>query len=50
MKIIFVFVDGFGIGSDDPERNPLLDARFPNLGKLIDGATPIDACLGVKGK
>lgn len=50
LKILFVFVDGFGIGSDDPDINPLRNARFPNLGKLLDGATPIDACLGVDGK
>ncbi|MEE9369018.1 MAG: NPCBM/NEW2 domain-containing protein [Pontiella sp.] len=50
MKVLFVFVDGFGIGSDDPERNPLLDSRYPTLGKLISEATPVDACLGVAGK
>lgn len=50
LKILFVFVDGFGLGSDDPSVNPLLDPRFPNLGKLLDSAVPIDACLGVAGK
>jgi hypothetical protein len=49
LKIIFVFVDGLGMGSDDPTRNPLLDPRFPNLGKMMAKATPIDACLGVEG-
>jgi len=50
LKIIFVFVDGLGIGSDDPARNPLLNSRYPVLGKLISKATPVDACLGVNGK
>lgn len=50
LKILFIFIDGFGIGSDDPAINPLRDPRFPNIGKLLDGATPIDACLGVEGK
>ncbi len=49
LKIIFVFVDGLGIGSVDPQRNPLLNARFPTLKKLIAEATPIDAGLGVEG-
>ncbi len=50
LKILFVFIDGFGIGSDDPSVNPLRDPRFPNLGKMLDRAHPIDACLGVAGK
>lgn len=49
LKIIFIFVDGLGIGSDDPKVNPLRDARFPNLQNLLDGATPLDARLGIKG-
>ena len=49
LKIIFVFVDGLGIGSSDPESNPLRDARFPNLGKLLENAIPLDASLGVDG-
>jgi len=49
LKVIFVFVDGLGIGGDDPATNPLRDARFPNLGRLLAGAVPLDACLGVDG-
>lgn len=49
LKIILIFVDGLGIGSDDPAVNPLRDARFPNLARLLAPATPIDACLGVEG-
>lgn len=48
-KVIFIFVDGLGIGADDPAVNPLRDPRFPNLGKLLANATPLDACLGVDG-
>lgn len=50
LKIIFVFVDGFGIGSDDPAVNLLRNPRFPKLGTLLDSAIPIDACLGMEGK
>ena len=50
LKILFIFIDGLGIGSDDPAVNPLRNSQFPNLEKLLDGATPIDACLGIAGK
>jgi 2,3-bisphosphoglycerate-independent phosphoglycerate mutase len=49
LKIIFIFVDGFGLGCDDPEVNPVRSERFPALAKLLDDATPIDACLGIDG-
>jgi 2,3-bisphosphoglycerate-independent phosphoglycerate mutase len=49
LKTIFVFVDGLGIGADDPGINPLRDARFPNLGMLLASAVPLDACLGIDG-
>lgn len=49
LKIIFVFVDGLGIGSDDPAINPLFDPRLPQLQQLVSEAIPLDACLGVDG-
>jgi 2,3-bisphosphoglycerate-independent phosphoglycerate mutase len=49
LKILFIFVDGLGLGSADPTVNPLCDARFPNLQKLLARAIPIDACMGVDG-
>lgn len=49
LKILFVFVDGLGIGTADPDVNPLHHPQFPNLARLLDGATPINACLGVDG-
>jgi len=49
LKIIFIFVDGFGIGENDPADNPLCGDRFPVLEKLISDAVSLDACLGVAG-
>jgi len=49
LKIIFIFVDGLGIGSADPNVNPLCDPRLPTLGTLLSNAVPLDACLGVEG-
>ena len=56
LKILFVFIDGLGIGSDDPEVNPLADrdsetqrSCFPNLGKILDQSVPLDASMGLPG-
>jgi hypothetical protein len=49
LKIIFIFVDGLGIGSTDSDINPLCDPRLPMLGKMLSNAVPLDACLGVEG-
>jgi hypothetical protein len=64
-KVLFLFVDGVGIGPADAEVNPLLVARLPNLESLVGpidmdawragvhGAraalVPLDATLGVPG-
>jgi hypothetical protein len=31
MKIIFLFIDGFGIGQDDKSKNPVIAANTPNI-------------------
>lgn len=65
MRILFLFLDGVGLGPDDPTTNPLADAAMPNLVGLLAGrrltadAAPLetaraslrslDACLGVDG-
>lgn len=50
LKILFVFVDGLGIGSDDPSVNLLADhTHFPNLGKMLAQSIPLDAALGISG-
>lgn len=65
MTILFIFLDGVGLGADDALVNPFVRAEMPNLqallnGQKIFGATApfdgewaslfsIDACLGVSG-
>ena len=65
MKFLFIFLDGVGLGRDDPSVNPFAAADMRNLQSLLDGkrllsdhtplATsrttliPLDACLGVPG-
>lgn len=65
MHILFIFLDGVGLGADDPERNPFARAHLPTLSHLLNGERPLastprtespralfiptDACLGVAG-
>jgi len=64
-KILFLFLDGVGLGLNDPSINPFVHARMPTLEGLLGGkrlvadAAPLngdrstlvalDACLGVPG-
>jgi hypothetical protein len=63
--LLFLFLDGVGLGADDPGVNPLARAEMPHLVALLGGrrlvadAAPLetrraslvalDACLGVEG-
>jgi hypothetical protein len=65
MRYLFIFLDGVGLGADDPEINPLARADTPTVRRLLGGkklvrATAphngtrasllsLDACLGVAG-
>lgn len=37
MHVLFIFLDGIGLGENDPETNPFARARMPNLNHLLDG-------------
>jgi 2,3-bisphosphoglycerate-independent phosphoglycerate mutase len=39
-RVIFLFLDGVGIGSDDPAVNPLAAADMPALRHLLGGQSP----------
>jgi hypothetical protein len=65
MQLLFLFLDGVGLGANDPDINPFVRADMPNLRALLGGnpliasAAPfdgeratlfaLDASLGVKG-
>jgi len=65
-RVLFLFLDGVGLGSDNPAINPLAAAHLPTLRGLIDGRPltastghysnshahliPTDACLGISGR
>ncbi len=64
-RVLFLFLDGVGVGPDDPSLNPFFSAELPVLSRLLDGripclenpesagegamAFPLDALLGVEG-
>lgn len=65
MRVLFIFLDGVGLGTDDPEINPFARVHMPRLEallgghKLLEGIPPLieeraslyalDAGLGVEG-
>lgn len=65
-RVVIVFLDGVGLGEDDPQINPLAAARLPVLTEMLGGPrlvaasgrvdapratlVPTDAGLGVKGR
>ena len=65
MRVLFLFLDGVGLGANDPAINPLAGAAMPHLRSLLGGQPlvastapfespraallPLDACLGVPG-
>jgi 2,3-bisphosphoglycerate-independent phosphoglycerate mutase len=64
-RILFVFLDGVGIGVPDPDANPFFAASLPTLERVLGAvpsseeplvagpvgrAFPLDATLGVEGR
>ena len=51
MRMIFLFIDGLGLGERDGSVNPVYDAQVPTLRRILEdpGTYKVDACLGVKG-
>lgn len=65
MRVLFIFLDGIGLGANNPETNPFARTPMPYLEallggrRLLDGVAPyvgeratllaLDACLGVPG-
>jgi len=37
MRVLFIFLDGIGLGENNPEINPFAKAKMPNLNALLDG-------------
>jgi hypothetical protein len=37
MRLLFIFLDGIGLGENNPETNPFARAKMPNLNRVLDG-------------
>jgi 2,3-bisphosphoglycerate-independent phosphoglycerate mutase len=37
MRVLFIFLDGIGLGGNNPETNPFARAKMPNLNRLLEG-------------
>ena len=49
MRVLLIFLDGVGIGSNDPDANPFLRARLDTLGELLGDITPLTQTAPHKG-
>ena len=51
MRMIFIFIDGFGLGDSDISGNPIFAANTPNLDFIFNNfkLLPTDTLLGVPG-
>ena len=49
MKIIFIFLDGVGLGIDDPLINPFVSAELPYLHNLLDGSRLLNSTVPFVG-
>jgi 2,3-bisphosphoglycerate-independent phosphoglycerate mutase len=46
-RLLVLFLDGVGLGDDDPEINPFMQAALPTLRSLLDGRRPVRANGGL---
>lgn len=37
MRVLFIFLDGVGLGESNPETNPFARVEMPNLSRLLEG-------------
>lgn len=49
-RVFFLFLDGVGIGHDDPETNPLVTAEMPNLRRLLGGRPLVEGVAPMDGE
>jgi 2,3-bisphosphoglycerate-independent phosphoglycerate mutase len=49
VRVLFVFLDGVGLGADDPVSNPLAAASVAALEGLLEGRRPLAPSMGFRG-
>jgi hypothetical protein len=50
MRILFLFLDGIGLGPDNPETNPFARAKMPRLRAILGGRTLLAADAPYEGE
>ena len=50
MKLLFLFLDGIGLGADDPQINPFARAQTPTLRGLLNGQALIASAAPFDGE
>jgi hypothetical protein len=50
MKLLFLFLDGIGLGPNNPDTNPFARAHTPHLRSLLGGRTLIDPAAPYEGE
>lgn len=50
MKLLFIFLDGIGLGRNDPDINPLARAKMPTMNALLDGGSLLKDSAPFEGK
>ncbi len=50
MKLLFLFLDGIGLGENDSEKNPFARAKMPYLESLLGGQTLIHESASFEGE
>lgn len=50
MRVLFIFLDGIGLGENNPETNPFSRAKMPNLNRLLEGRSLLKDAAPFHGK
>src|SRR5512140_2574843 len=50
MRVLFIFLDGIGLGENDPETNPFARAKMPTLNKLLEGRSLLKSAAPFHGE
>jgi hypothetical protein len=50
MRVLFLFLDGIGLGDNNPETNPFARARMPQLNRLLDGRSLLKEAAPFEGE
>ena len=50
MRLLFIFLDGIGLGENNPETNPFARAKMPNLNRLLEGRSLLKECAPFHGE